>query len=67
MAETRGLCDESSPPGTLVTTFVADVADESQLVAFRDHVAREHATDHIDLLFNNAGIGGGGEHDRRRA
>jgi NAD(P)-dependent dehydrogenase (short-subunit alcohol dehydrogenase family) len=59
MAETRALCDESSPPGTLVTTFVADVSDESQLIAFRDHVAREHETDHIDLLFNNAGIGGG--------
>ena len=59
MAETRELCDESSPPGTLVTTFVADVADEAQLIAFRDHVAREHDTDHIDLLFNNAGIGGG--------
>jgi NAD(P)-dependent dehydrogenase (short-subunit alcohol dehydrogenase family) len=60
MAETRGLCDESSPPGTLVTTFVADVADESQLIAFRDHVTSAHDTDHIDLLFNNAGIGGGG-------
>ena len=34
--------------------------DEAQLVAFRDHVAAAHATDHIDLLFNNAGIGGGG-------
>jgi NAD(P)-dependent dehydrogenase (short-subunit alcohol dehydrogenase family) len=59
MSETRDLCDESSPPGTLVSMFVADVADEAQLLAFRDHVARSHDTDHIELLFNNAGIGGG--------
>ena len=44
----------------MISTFVADVSDEAQLVAFRDHVAATHATDHLDLLFNNAGIGGGG-------
>jgi NAD(P)-dependent dehydrogenase (short-subunit alcohol dehydrogenase family) len=60
MGETRALCLESSPAGTVVSTFVADVSDEAQLIAFRDHVARAHDTDHIDLLFNNAGIGGGG-------
>ena len=27
--------------------------------AFRDEVVAQHATDHINLLFNNAGIGGG--------
>jgi NAD(P)-dependent dehydrogenase (short-subunit alcohol dehydrogenase family) len=59
LAETRELCVETAPLGTVVSTFVADVADESQLIAFRDHVAAAHATDHIDLLFNNAGIGGG--------
>jgi NAD(P)-dependent dehydrogenase (short-subunit alcohol dehydrogenase family) len=35
------------------------VSDEAQLIAFRDHVVSAHETDHIDLLFNNAGIGGG--------
>ena len=60
MADTQALCDETMPAGTVVSTFVADVADESQLVAFREHVVAAHATDHIDLLFNNAGIGGGG-------
>ena len=59
MAETRTLCREGAPAGTVVSTFVADVSDEAQLVAFRDHVAGAHATDHIELLFNNAGIGGG--------
>lgn len=32
----------------------------TQVLAFRDHVADTHRTDHIHLLFNNAGIGGGG-------
>jgi NAD(P)-dependent dehydrogenase (short-subunit alcohol dehydrogenase family) len=59
MAETRQLCADAAPPGTVVTTFVADVSDEAQLLAFRDHVTSAHETDHIDLLFNNAGIGGG--------
>jgi len=59
MDETRAACDESAPPGTVVSTFVADVSGEAHLIAFRDHVARAHDTDHIHLLFNNAGIGGG--------
>jgi NAD(P)-dependent dehydrogenase (short-subunit alcohol dehydrogenase family) len=59
LAETQQLADESSAPGTVVSTFVADVSDEAQLVAFRDHVTTVHETDHIELLFNNAGIGGG--------
>jgi NAD(P)-dependent dehydrogenase (short-subunit alcohol dehydrogenase family) len=60
MAETRDLCLADAPEGTRVTTFVADVSSEAQLLAFRDAVMAEHATDHIHLLFNNAGIGGGG-------
>ncbi len=60
MQETRRLCLGSAPEGTRITTHVADVADEAQVLAFRDAATGEHATDHIDLLFNNAGIGGGG-------
>jgi len=60
MADTRLQCEEDAPAGTVISTFVADVSDEAQLVAFRDHVAEAHATDHLELLFNNAGIGGGG-------
>ncbi len=52
--------NRSLPPRTRITTFVADVADEAQWLNFREHVANEHGTDHINLLFNNAGIGGGG-------
>lgn len=58
--ETRALAIDDAPTGTRITTFVADVSDEAQWQAFREHVAAEHATDHINLLFNNAGIGGGG-------
>ncbi len=60
MDETVALCLADAPAGTRVTTFVADVSDEAQLQAFRDAVVADHATDHINLLFNNAGIGGGG-------
>jgi NAD(P)-dependent dehydrogenase (short-subunit alcohol dehydrogenase family) len=60
MAETRELCLAQAPAGTRVTSTVADVAVEAQLEAFRDAVIREHATDHVNLVFNNAGIGAAG-------
>jgi NAD(P)-dependent dehydrogenase (short-subunit alcohol dehydrogenase family) len=60
LAETKAYAEAASSAGTVVTTFIANVADEEQLLAFRDFVAAAHATDHINLLFNNAGIGGGG-------
>lgn len=59
MAETQRQCRAAAPQGTRVMTFVADVSDEAQILKFRDAVARELDTDHIHLLFNNAGIGGG--------
>jgi NAD(P)-dependent dehydrogenase (short-subunit alcohol dehydrogenase family) len=61
MAETKGLCEvENLPQGLRITTHVADVSIEDQLTRFRDEVAEQQATDKIHLLFNNAGIGGGG-------
>ena len=60
MAETKRLCETGAPSGVRVTTHRCDVADERQVLAFRDAVTREHATDHVELLFNNAGIVGGG-------
>jgi NAD(P)-dependent dehydrogenase (short-subunit alcohol dehydrogenase family) len=60
MAETKELALEGAPSGTRVTTFAADVSNESAVIAFRDAVSAELATEHINLLFNNAGIGGGG-------
>lgn len=46
--------------GARVTAHVCDVADEHQVLRFKDEVLTGHGTDHVDLLFNNAGIGGGG-------
>jgi NAD(P)-dependent dehydrogenase (short-subunit alcohol dehydrogenase family) len=60
MAETAALAEKEAPAGTRVTTFVADVADEARVQAFADHVRAELDTDHVHLVFNNAGIGGGG-------
>jgi NAD(P)-dependent dehydrogenase (short-subunit alcohol dehydrogenase family) len=60
MGETKRLCLSQARQGTRVTTFVADVSIEDQVLAFADAVRRDLDTDHIHLLFNNAGIGGGG-------
>jgi NAD(P)-dependent dehydrogenase (short-subunit alcohol dehydrogenase family) len=61
MAETKRLCEADGPPqGTKVSAHIADVSIEGQLLKFRDEVAREMDTDKIHLLFNNAGVGGGG-------
>jgi NAD(P)-dependent dehydrogenase (short-subunit alcohol dehydrogenase family) len=61
MAETKRLCEaEKLPQGLRVTTHIADVSIEDQLTRFRDEITEQQATDKIHLLFNNAGIGGGG-------
>lgn len=61
LAETKRLCEtEKLPQGLRITTHIADVADETQMIRFRDEIAEQHQTDRIHLLFNNAGIGGGG-------
>ena len=61
MAETRRLCEvEKLPQGLRITTHVADVSIEDELLRFRDEIAEQQSADKIHLLFNNAGIGGGG-------
>jgi NAD(P)-dependent dehydrogenase (short-subunit alcohol dehydrogenase family) len=61
MAETKRLCEvEKLPQGLRITTHIADVSIEDQLKRFRDELTDQQATDKIHLLFNNAGIGGGG-------
>jgi NAD(P)-dependent dehydrogenase (short-subunit alcohol dehydrogenase family) len=61
MAKTKRLCEaEKLPQGLRVTTHIADVSIEDQLKRFRDELAEQQSTDKIHLLFNNAGIGGGG-------
>jgi len=61
MAETKRLCEaDRLPQGLRITTHIADVANEDDVKRFAGEVARDHDTDKIHLLFNNAGIGGGG-------
>ena len=61
MAETKSLCETAGlPQGLRITSHIADVSDEADVLRFRDEVATQHATDRIHLLFNNAGISGGG-------
>lgn len=60
MTETKALCESAAPKGTRVSIHLCDVSLEDQMLAFRDAVGEAHATDSIHLLFNNAGIGGGG-------
>jgi hypothetical protein len=60
MAATRTLCEKDAPQGVRITTHLADVSLEDQVERFQLDVARDQDTDKIHLLFNNAGIGGGG-------
>jgi NAD(P)-dependent dehydrogenase (short-subunit alcohol dehydrogenase family) len=58
VAETAAMA--AAPPEVLVTSHACDVADEAQVLRFRDELLEEHASDHVDLVFSNAGIGGAG-------
>ncbi len=61
LAETRKLCEAAASEDVRFTTHRCDVSSESDVIAFRDEVVAQHETDHINLLFNNAGIAGGGD------
>jgi NAD(P)-dependent dehydrogenase (short-subunit alcohol dehydrogenase family) len=60
VAAAAAVARAGAPPGVAVTGHVCDVADEAQVVAFRDELLAGHASGHVDLVFANAGIGGGG-------
>ena len=47
------------PPGVAVTGHACDVCDEAQVLRFRDELLGQHGAGHVDLVFANAGIGGG--------
>jgi NAD(P)-dependent dehydrogenase (short-subunit alcohol dehydrogenase family) len=59
MAETKRLAEEEATQGARISAHKADVSNEDDLVRFRDEMMKEHQTEIIHLLFNNAGIGGG--------
>jgi len=58
-AETVALAQAEAPPGVRVTGHACDVADEAQVLRFRDELLAGHASGHVDLVFSNAGVGGG--------
>ena len=60
MAETASLARADAGSGVLVTGHTCDVSDEAQVLRFRDELLGQHARDHVDLVFANAGIGGAG-------
>jgi NAD(P)-dependent dehydrogenase (short-subunit alcohol dehydrogenase family) len=49
----------AAPPGVRVTGHACDVSEEAQVLRFRDELLEQHASDHVDLVFSNAGMGGG--------
>ncbi|MEM7365013.1 MAG: SDR family oxidoreductase, partial [Pseudomonadota bacterium] len=58
--ETAKIAAEEAPQGIRCTTHICDVANEDDVQRFATEVARDQNTKHINLLFNNAGVGGGG-------
>ncbi len=60
MAETEQLALSETTHSVRVTSHICDVADEVDVIAFRDQLQIRHQTEHVDLVFNNAGIAGGG-------
>jgi NAD(P)-dependent dehydrogenase (short-subunit alcohol dehydrogenase family) len=59
VAQTAAMAADGAPPGVRVTGHHCDVADEGQVLLFRDALLEQHGSDHVDLVFSNAGIGGG--------
>jgi NAD(P)-dependent dehydrogenase (short-subunit alcohol dehydrogenase family) len=59
VAQTAALARADAPPGVKVTGHACDVSDEAQVQRFRDELLAEHASDHVNLVFSNAGVGGG--------
>ena len=57
LAATVDLCTTDGNTGQIFT-HIADVSIEAEVLAFRDAVAKWRP--HVHVLFNNAGIGGGG-------
>jgi NAD(P)-dependent dehydrogenase (short-subunit alcohol dehydrogenase family) len=59
VAEIAALAQQGAAPGVRITSHACDVSDEAQVLRFRDELLEAHASDHVDLVFSNAGIGGG--------
>jgi NAD(P)-dependent dehydrogenase (short-subunit alcohol dehydrogenase family) len=66
MADTVAMAQAEASSGVRITGHACDVADEAQVLRFRDELLAEHASDHVDLVFSNAGAGGGDSFIRSR-
>jgi len=60
LAETQELAAGEAAGTALVSAHQCDVSDEAAVLRFRDEALAAHQTDHVDLVFANAAIGGGG-------
>jgi len=60
LEETVRRAEKEAPSGTRITAHTCDVAVQADMERFRDEVLDQHDTDHVNLVFNNAGVGGGG-------
>jgi NAD(P)-dependent dehydrogenase (short-subunit alcohol dehydrogenase family) len=58
LADATAAARGGAPPGVLVTSHVCDVSQEAQVLQFRDEVVQQHSAEHVDLVCNNAGMGG---------
>jgi NAD(P)-dependent dehydrogenase (short-subunit alcohol dehydrogenase family) len=59
VTETATLAQAGATADVRVTSHTCDVSDEAQVLRFRDELLQAHAASHLDLVFSNAGIGGG--------
>jgi NAD(P)-dependent dehydrogenase (short-subunit alcohol dehydrogenase family) len=59
VGQVAAMAQDGSPSGVQVTSHACDVSDEAQVLRFRDELLAKHDSDHVDLVFNNAGTGGG--------
>jgi NAD(P)-dependent dehydrogenase (short-subunit alcohol dehydrogenase family) len=60
LAETTELASRGATGAVRITAHACDVSDEAAVLRFRDQALAAHQTDHVDLVFANAAIGGGG-------
>jgi NAD(P)-dependent dehydrogenase (short-subunit alcohol dehydrogenase family) len=59
VAATASLAQADAAEGVRVSSHVCNVSDEAQVQRFRDELLAQHAADHVDIVFSNAGVGGG--------
>lgn len=56
LGESAKRAGDNTARGVRITTHVRDVSDDAAVRRFRDEVVTGHETDHVDVLFNSAGV-----------